>query len=144
MASTTKAVAAQYESTLALDVMRSCSIKHGMASVIFSLEMSKSEIVMRLLSAEARIKLAQMRAGRMSDDDWTRMAAVTQGHTPHGLEGLLENMPRVVLLPLGDVGVHRPRRPARGHRCDHMRQCHWRTTHHRFLSCPTDRGVRLR
>jgi replicative DNA helicase len=45
-----------------------------MASVIFSLEMSKSEIVMRLLSAEARIKLADMRAGRMSDDDWTRMA----------------------------------------------------------------------
>jgi len=43
--------------------------------VIFSLEMSKSEIVMRLLSAEARIKLADMRAGRMSDDDdWTRMA----------------------------------------------------------------------
>jgi replicative DNA helicase len=66
--------AAQCESTLALDVMRSCSIKHGMASVIFSLEMSKSEIVMRLLSAEARIKLADMRAGRMSDDDWTRMA----------------------------------------------------------------------
>ena len=72
--STAKAVAAQCESTLALDVMRSCSIKHGMASVIFSLEMSKSEIVMWLLSAEARIKLAQMRAGRMSDDDWTRMA----------------------------------------------------------------------
>ena len=42
--------------------------------MIFSLEMSKSEIVMRLLSAEARIKLADMRAGRMSDDDWTRMA----------------------------------------------------------------------
>jgi replicative DNA helicase len=42
--------------------------------VIFSLEMSKSEIVMRLLSAEARIRLADMRAGRMSDDDWTRMA----------------------------------------------------------------------
>ena len=45
-----------------------------MASVIFSLEMSKSEIVMRLLSAEAKIKLADMRSGRMSDDDWTRLA----------------------------------------------------------------------
>jgi replicative DNA helicase len=64
----------QGKSTVALDIMRSCSIKHGMGSVIFSLEMSKSEIVMRLLSAEARIKLADMRAGRMSDDDWTRMA----------------------------------------------------------------------
>ncbi|MGB9248810.1 MAG: replicative DNA helicase, partial [Mycobacterium sp.] len=63
-----------HNSTLGLDFMRSCSIKHRMASVIFSLEMSKSEIVMRLLSAEAKIKLADMRSWRMSDDDWTRLA----------------------------------------------------------------------
>ncbi|MGE2722418.1 replicative DNA helicase [Mycolicibacterium celeriflavum] len=63
-----------HNSTLGLDFMRSCSIKHQMPSVIFSLEMSKSEIVMRLLSAEAKIKLADMRSGRMSDDDWTRLA----------------------------------------------------------------------
>ncbi|MGV0625199.1 replicative DNA helicase [Mycolicibacter minnesotensis] len=63
-----------HNSTLGLDFMRSCSIKNRMASVIFSLEMSKTEIVMRLLSAEAKIKLADMRSGRMSDDDWTRLA----------------------------------------------------------------------
>jgi replicative DNA helicase len=62
------------KSTLGLDFLRSCSIKNRMSSVIFSLEMSKSEIVMRLLSAEAKIKLADMRSGRMSDDDWTRLA----------------------------------------------------------------------
>ncbi len=63
-----------HNSTLGLDLMRSCSIKNRLASVIFSLEMSKSEIVMRLLSAEAKIKLADMRSGRMNDDDWTRLA----------------------------------------------------------------------
>jgi replicative DNA helicase len=63
-----------HNSTLGLDFMRSCSIKSRLASVIFSLEMSKSEIVMRLLSAEAKIKLADMRSGRMNDDDWTRLA----------------------------------------------------------------------
>ncbi|MDT0348282.1 replicative DNA helicase [Pseudonocardia charpentierae] len=63
-----------HNSTLGLDFARSCSVKHGMTSAVFSLEMSKSEIVMRLLSAEARIRLSDMRAGRMSDDDWTRMA----------------------------------------------------------------------
>ncbi|OHV03711.1 replicative DNA helicase [Mycobacterium talmoniae] len=62
------------KSTLGLDILRSCSIKHRMASVIFSLEMSKSEIVMRLLSAEANVKLADMRSGQMNDDDWTRLA----------------------------------------------------------------------
>ncbi|OWM07722.1 replicative DNA helicase [Mycolicibacterium peregrinum] len=63
-----------HNSTLGLDFMRSCSIKHQMASVIFSLEMSKSEIVMRLLSAEANVKLADMRAGRMGDHEWARLA----------------------------------------------------------------------
>ncbi len=61
------------KSTLGLDFARSCSIKHGMASVIFSLEMSKSEITMRLLSAEAKVPLHHMRSGTMSDDDWQRM-----------------------------------------------------------------------
>ena len=62
------------KSTLALDFMRSCSIKHNKASVIFSLEMSKSEIVMRLQSAETEIRLSDMRAGRMSDEAWAKLA----------------------------------------------------------------------
>ena len=62
------------KSTLALDFMRSCSIKHNKAAVIFSLEMSKSEIVMRLLSAETEIRLSDMRAGRMSDEAWAKLA----------------------------------------------------------------------
>ncbi|WP_441296808.1 replicative DNA helicase [Allokutzneria sp. A3M-2-11 16] len=63
-----------HNSTLGLDFARSCSVKHGMTSVIFSLEMSRTEIVMRMLSAEARIRLGDMRGGRMTDDDWTRLA----------------------------------------------------------------------
>ncbi|QUR65724.1 replicative DNA helicase [Mycobacterium spongiae] len=69
-----KAMIPTHNSTLGLDFMRSCSIRNRQASVIFSLEMSKSEIVMRLLSAEAKIKLSDMRSGRMNDDDWTRLA----------------------------------------------------------------------
>uniref|UniRef100_UPI003D917594 replicative DNA helicase n=1 Tax=Gordonia sp. B7-2 TaxID=3420932 RepID=UPI003D917594 len=63
-----------HNSTLAMDFLRSASITHGLTSAMFSLEMSKTEIVMRLLSAEAKIKLADMRSGSMSDDDWTRLA----------------------------------------------------------------------
>jgi replicative DNA helicase len=63
-----------HNSTLGLDFARSASIKHGQASVIFSLEMGRTEIVMRMLSAEARIRLGDMRGGRMTDDDWTRLA----------------------------------------------------------------------
>jgi replicative DNA helicase len=63
-----------HNSTLGLDIARSASIKHGQASVIFSLEMSKTEITMRLLSAEARVPLHHMRSGSMTDDDWARLA----------------------------------------------------------------------
>ena len=62
------------KSTLGLDLARAASIKHGLASAIFSLEMSQIEIVMRLLSAEASIPLNHIRNGKMSDDDWQRMA----------------------------------------------------------------------
>ena len=63
-----------HNSTLALDLARAASIRHGLASVIFSLEMSRNEITMRLLSAEARVALHSMRTGQMGDEDWTRLA----------------------------------------------------------------------
>ncbi|MGP4109693.1 replicative DNA helicase [Streptomyces sp. 4N509B] len=62
------------KSTLALDFARSCSIKHKLPSVIFSLEMGRNEIAMRLLSAEARVALHHMRSGSMTDEDWNRLA----------------------------------------------------------------------
>ncbi len=63
-----------HNSTLGLDFARSAAIKNGLTTVIFSLEMSRNEITMRLLSAEARVALHTMRSGLMNDDDWTRMA----------------------------------------------------------------------
>jgi replicative DNA helicase len=45
-----------------------------MTTVIFSLEMSRNEITMRLLSAEARVGLHAMRTGQLGDEDWTRLA----------------------------------------------------------------------
>ena len=62
------------KSTLGLDIARSATIKHGLPTAIFSLEMSKTEITMRLLSAEARVPLHHMRSGTMTDDDWGRLA----------------------------------------------------------------------
>jgi replicative DNA helicase len=63
-----------HNSTLALDLARAATIKHSMPTVIFSLEMSRNEITMRLLSAEARVPLHSMRTGQMGEEDWTRLA----------------------------------------------------------------------
>ncbi|MGK5173867.1 replicative DNA helicase [Geodermatophilus sp. CPCC 205761] len=63
-----------HNSTLGLDIARSATVKHHMPAVIFSLEMSKHEITMRLLSAEAKVPLHHMRAGTLSDEDWSKLA----------------------------------------------------------------------
>jgi replicative DNA helicase len=63
-----------HNSALALDICRAASVKGGLTSVLFSLEMSRNEITMRLLSAEARVPLHAMRTGQLGEDDWTRLA----------------------------------------------------------------------
>ena len=64
------------KSTLALDFARHAAIKKQKAVIFFSLEMSRSEIAMRMLSAETQIPLQNMRKGSMSETDWVRIADV--------------------------------------------------------------------
>ena len=63
-----------HNSALALDFARAATIRHQLPTVIFSLEMGRNEITMRLLAAEARVPMHVMRSGQMSDDDWARLA----------------------------------------------------------------------
>jgi replicative DNA helicase len=63
-----------HNSALALDIARAAAVKAGLTTVLFSLEMSRNEITMRLLSAEARVPLQAMRTGQLGEDDWTRLA----------------------------------------------------------------------
>ena len=64
------------KSTLALDFARHAAIKKRKKVIFFSLEMSRSEIAMRMLSAETQIQLQSMRKGSMSETDWVRIADV--------------------------------------------------------------------
>lgn len=62
------------KSVLGIQIARHAAIQLGHTSVIFSLEMGKNEIMNRVFSAEARVRLQDMRSqGRMSDDDWARI-----------------------------------------------------------------------
>ncbi|MDD5749365.1 MAG: replicative DNA helicase [Patescibacteria group bacterium] len=65
------------KTTLALDLIRNIAVKSKVPVGIFSLEMSKEQLVDRLLSAEAGVDLWRMRTGRLSDkeedDDFPRI-----------------------------------------------------------------------
>jgi replicative DNA helicase len=65
------------KTTLALDIARNVATKGKEAIGIFSLEMSKEQLVDRLLCAEAGVDLWKMRTGKLTDqgedDDFTRI-----------------------------------------------------------------------
>ena len=61
------------KSSLVLGVSHFVSARLGKPSILFSLEMSKLEIVNRLLSSEARIDSSRLRTGRLEDSDWRKL-----------------------------------------------------------------------
>ncbi len=61
------------KSTLGLDLARHASVRAAVPTVVFSLEMSKTELVQRLMCAECSVDMQRLRTGRMEDSDWTRL-----------------------------------------------------------------------
>ena len=64
-----------HNSTLAREFARAAALKNNKPAVFFSLEMGRSEIAMRLLSAEGEIFLQKLRKGDLDSRDWTKLAA---------------------------------------------------------------------
>ena len=58
------------KSTLALDIARSAAIHHQMTTVFFSLEMSRTELAMRILSAEGKISMGRLKKGDLDTEGW--------------------------------------------------------------------------
>lgn len=65
------------KSTLGVDIVRHATIVEGLPAVFFSLEMSRTELKMKIASAQARVALHHLQSQNgMTDDDWTRLAKV--------------------------------------------------------------------
>ena len=64
------------KSTLALDIARSAAIHHHMATVFFSLEMSRTELAMRILSAEGKISMGRLKKGDLDTEGWMNLATL--------------------------------------------------------------------
>ena len=61
------------KTSLAMNVALSAAIQHGTKVAIFSLEMSKEQLVHRFLCAEGRVNAQKLRGGRMSPEEYERL-----------------------------------------------------------------------
>ena len=56
-----------------LNMAQHMAFRNGVTAAIFSLEMSKEQLVNRLLSLESRVDSQSIRTGSLSDEDWTKL-----------------------------------------------------------------------
>ncbi len=70
------------KTAFALNIARNVAVDQGKGVAIFSLEMSKIEIVNRIMCAEARVDMWRVRRSAIEANEWSRLAAgCTSLHT---------------------------------------------------------------
>jgi replicative DNA helicase len=62
------------KTAFALNVVQHAAIEHGVGVAIFSLEMSKDQLVQRLLCSEGLVDAQRLRRGQLRDDDYPKLA----------------------------------------------------------------------
>lgn len=65
------------KTSFALNLARNVAVLGKRKVLMFSLEMTKEQLAMRVLSTEARVNSAKMRTGELEPDDWERLAMAT-------------------------------------------------------------------
>ena len=61
------------KTALALNMARHAAVEYGKTVAIFSMEMAREALVMRMISAEARVEANRIRAGYLNDRDWPKL-----------------------------------------------------------------------
>ncbi len=56
-----------------LNIAQYMAVKKNITVAIFSLEMSKEQLVNRLLASESRVDSQTLRTGNLKDEDWTKL-----------------------------------------------------------------------
>lgn len=62
------------KTAFALNIAQHAALRGGYSTAIFSLEMSKDQLVNRLLCAEAMVDAQKLRTGGLEEEDWVRIA----------------------------------------------------------------------
>jgi replicative DNA helicase len=63
------------KTSFALNIARNAAIEEGLPVGIFSLEMSKEQVVQRMLSSEAEVDSNRLRTGFLRETDWPKLTS---------------------------------------------------------------------
>jgi replicative DNA helicase len=61
------------KTAFALNIAQNVAIRSKVPVAIFSLEMSRAQLAMRMLCSEGRVDSAKLRGGGLTDEDWIRL-----------------------------------------------------------------------
>ena len=62
------------KSAFALNIATNAAVQAKVPTIIFNLEMSKSQLVSRILCSEAMVDSNKIRTGKIEEDDWVKLA----------------------------------------------------------------------
>lgn len=62
------------KTSLAMNMVENAAVNHGMVCAVFSLEMPEEQILQRLLCSTAGVSMSDALAGKLTPDDWKRLA----------------------------------------------------------------------
>ncbi len=61
------------KTALAIDIARNAAVSYQIPVAVFSIEMAKEQLGMRLLSSEAKVELLRIRNGHIRKDEWPKI-----------------------------------------------------------------------
>jgi len=64
------------KTSFAMNICQHAALRAGKSTAVFSLEMPREQIAMRMLCSEAKVDMQKIRSGTLSDGDWMKLARV--------------------------------------------------------------------
>lgn len=97
------------KTTIAVDIARAASLINNKTTLFFSLEMSKQELVLKILSAQANILHDSIKKGKVTPDEWERLREMKEQFENSDL--LIDDTPNLSMSSLRAKAIKQKARP---------------------------------
>jgi replicative DNA helicase len=86
------------KTAFALDIAKNAALESGIPVAIFSLEMSKEQLAIRMLASEAKVDSQRMRKGLLGETDWPKLIAAASKLSESNI--FIDDTPAITVLEM--------------------------------------------